>query len=75
MTYTVKKNATAFNQGSDARLSGTALSANPYGQCLAEHELHYSWLRGWRDVHKNWAKQRPRYLETPLFALPPIRED
>jgi hypothetical protein len=47
--------AKAFNLGSDARLAGLPLAANPY----QEPELHDCWWRGWQHVAKHWPRQLP----------------
>lgn len=44
--------ACPFNQGSDARLKGLPLSANPYP--WSERLRWRFWMRGWRHVHAFW---------------------
>lgn len=43
----------AFNAGSDARIDGLQLNANPYDPSSA---IGWHWRRGWLDCHLRWAE-------------------
>mgnify|MGYP001559220767 CR=1 FL=1 len=55
----------AFNFGSDARLGGRTVFANPYYPNSLESIY---WLRGWEDVHKHWGQE----ANWPVRRLPSI---
>lgn len=59
----------AFNEGCDARLAGKPTSVNPYSIHFLERRF---WLRGWRDVDKNWGKSLPA---SKRKKLPEAEED
>ncbi len=52
----------AFNAGSDARIAGVPLVANPY-ENATEREF---WSRGWRQVASQWAID----AKWPTITLP-----
>lgn len=60
--------ASAFGQGSDARLAGLPLSACPYRS--ADGYSCVYWKMGWWDVNDFWANQA-RWIHR---KLPPVRE-
>jgi hypothetical protein len=43
----------AFNEGSDARIAGIPLAANPY---LTGSGYYSYWRMGWKDVESNWGQ-------------------
>lgn len=51
MNETVIKNARAFNLGSDARLAGQPIDANPYSRAESYWKR---WREGWQDVNLHW---------------------
>lgn len=42
----------AFSLGSDARIAGQPMTANPYP--VAEKAIRKAWQEGWWDVHHFW---------------------
>ncbi len=62
--------AAAFNSGSDARLAGRPLSANPYGRGAEDNE-HKGWAAGWASVDEGWASHpiRGRWTVRPLLEV------
>ena len=53
----------AFNQGSDDRLAGRPQNANRYhGE---NKQMATFWLRGWRHVDQNWAREN-KWQAAPL---------
>lgn len=48
--------AKAFNAGSDARLAGLPLTANPHEPVPGKQCEHHSWMQGWQDVHRHYSK-------------------
>lgn len=55
------RNARAFNRGSDARIKGHSLDANPYDGTL-DYDEHACWRKGWKDVDKNYPKRLPEVV-------------
>ena len=54
----------AFNEGCDDRLAGRPQNANRYhGE---NKRMATFWLRGWRDVDQNWAKENNKWQAAPL---------
>lgn len=49
--------ARAFNEGSDARLAGEPVTANPYTK--REDTAYFAWRAGWRDVDHYWPRPLP----------------
>lgn len=43
--------AVAYNRGSDARLAGRPIHANPYGSAT-QQGLRAAWRSGWNDVQE-----------------------
>ncbi len=62
--------ARAFGAGSDARLAGRPLSANPYGRGQEDNE-HKGWQAGWVSVDSSWASHpiRGRWTVRPLLEV------
>jgi ribosome modulation factor len=61
--------AKAFGQGSDARLAGLTLDANPYRYCY--NRLIRAWRSGWYDVEDCWGYLvRGRW---PIRQLPEVK--
>ncbi len=62
--------ARAFSAGSDARLAGRPLSANPYGRGSEDNE-HKGWAAGWTDVDKAYGQHpiRGRWAVRPLLEV------
>lgn len=48
--------AMAFGEGSDSRIAGRPLTANPYGS-LREQNGYHGWRLGWLSAEKEWAVQ------------------
>ena len=44
----------AFNAGSDARLDGWPLSANPYAASAGGNSPRAGWRDGWHNVQYTW---------------------
>lgn len=61
-----EKLARAFNEGSDARISGTCVSECPYDGKMAT-----SWVAGWSDTHTHWGAWVKGRWQHP--ALPRVR--
>lgn len=57
--------AEAFGRGSDDRLAGLPLSDCPY----EDKKGKSAWRLGWRDVDRNWAKDR-RFFWPPSPLTP-----
>jgi ribosome modulation factor len=60
--------AEAFNAGSDARIAGRPLDANPYEQRGAAVHAFSSWRHGWVHADDEWASDA-RWETSPL---PPV---
>ena len=59
---------TAFNLGSDARIAGLPLKANPHS-AVTDKLSRNGWRHGWLDVDRyfgEWAKWPVRTLPTPM---------
>jgi hypothetical protein len=52
--------AIAFNQGSDARLRGQPMTANPFSSGYPEWRY---WLMGWQDVDEHWGNDTNRTIQ------------
>jgi hypothetical protein len=61
----------AFNAGSDARLAGLPLTANPHPE--ADLLAHDYWAAGWRHVERFWGCDASR--RQAVVPLPPVRDD
>jgi hypothetical protein len=59
--------ARAFNRGSDARLAGRSIGANPY---RGDGFYADSWRRGWQDVDRYWGSWVER--RWPVRPLPVV---
>lgn len=71
------RTARAFNRGSDARLRGEPMTANPYPSTTAISE-HAYWRMGWQSVDQEWgSRSRPgRYWIRPLpLVLTPLEDE
>lgn len=62
----------AFNLGSDARIHGLPLTANPFEsrKALGDTYLWQMWVNGWRHVNSSWNVDNQYY---PVGNLPPVR--
>ena len=57
--------AKVFNEGSDARLEGIPLAANPHALSPDDYRL---WRRGWLDVHWHFGE----CAKWPIDKLPEV---
>ncbi len=64
--------ARAFSAGSDARLAGRPLTANPYGRGSEDNE-HKGWQAGWVSVDSSWGSHpiHGRWTVRPLLDVSP----
>lgn len=61
-----EEGARAFNQGSDSRLRGEPMDANPYLKGF-DANGHDHWRMGWRDVDAWYGRYvRGRWVFSPL---------
>lgn len=58
--------AEAFNRGSDARIAGKSLWADPYAK---NGHLTYFWRQGWHDVDNHWGE----WARWPVAEIPHVR--
>lgn len=64
------ESARAFGEGSDARIRGLGLEANPYSN--TDKMLRVNWKLGWHDVAYHfglWVKGRWPVKELPLVRF------
>ena len=52
--YDRLESARAFNRGSDARLAGRPLSANPYPATPEDGRQWQNWRYGWQHADASW---------------------
>ena len=57
----------AFNQGSDARITGDQLTENPYRK--GDRHTWEQWEKGWLDVDRFWGI----WARWPIRKLPEVR--
>lgn len=57
--------ARAFNQGSDARISGLPVSSNPTPVSFNQ-PVHVAWKLGWDHVDRYWACDALNWAVLPL---------
>lgn len=78
-----EREARYFGEGSDARINGWALYANPHPVSAGEASPWYQWRRGWHDVDRHWgewtwgrwkAKKLPIVVEDDLESPAPAEE-
>ena len=55
----------AFNLGSDARIDGRTVLANPFKPGTVEGLY---WQKGWEDVNRHWGK----WASWPIKRLPSV---
>jgi hypothetical protein len=59
----------AFNAGSDARIRGLPVTANPF-TATGGHGLHEQWRFGWAHVDREWGRD----AKWPVPQLMPVEE-
>lgn len=67
MSKTTASENVAFSAGSDARIAGLPIDANP---CLPGSRDHIHWIRGWKDCHLNFGEE----ARWPCIDLPDLQK-